>query len=602
MKKQLTEQDIEKAPTTATAQGYHEYLRTDNVWNDNKLTAFNGVKGKDYPAKNANDKKYYVHKSVNKESKSADLYIRLSLTNQRKLVGTVFEDIVTEESKKDNQNLGNGILDEAETNKAKDVKVELLDADKSTISKLYKTDDTGAVIYEQDGSLPNAETTSKEDGTFEFEGVVPGYYYIRFTYSDGTSKIMPANEVIKSRDYRSTIINTADNNSLIKNAMEAENTAISDAQQKLVKNYSDENAKKLVEWYKYLGDKKYSTAVDDIETRQKISTYEYRDDGKAYKDGQEVKDNGQISAYTPIFGISIENDINNESSEGAGAEHKVEYNQFNFGLIKQTPTVTKLEKKITNVNFTNQVGANIVSANPIDLTSKYLTALDTIQVENGSKNVRLEIEPESIYGSSIELTYDISVENKTAKDYIEENDKDLGTYYKYGIIVANAKLKEITVNEVKDILDEKFNPESVNKKSGTEKIKLEEVKNSNETRIENNSTTVDEDENTVSKSYIKITGWESLASGEKESMSYTVASLLSSENDDTKYSNDAKITSLSLDKLTTLQSNYEWNTENTVFAITPTTGANRSYTELIVGIVALVVAACGFIAIKKKVI
>ena len=98
-----------------------------------------------------------------------------------------------------------------------------------------------------------------------------------------------------------------------------------------------------------------------------------------------------------------------------------------------------------------------------------------------------------------------------------------------------------------------------------------------------------------------MTGWESLASSEKTSMEYTVTSLLSQE-DDSNFGNDAKVTSLSLDKLTTLASNSEWSADSTIFAITPSTGANRSYTELIVGIIALAVAAVGFIAIKKKVL
>lgn len=604
MQKQLTEEDVEKAPTLATANGYHEYLRTDNVWNDNNLTAFNGVKGTGYPSNNAKNQKYYVHKSVSKETKSAELYIRLSLAEQRKLSGTVFEDVVTEESKDNNTYLGNGILDDNEANRAKDIKVELLNADKTTVSKLYKIDDKRAVIYEQDGSLPNAEVTTSDNGTFTFDGVVPGYYYIRFTYSDGTQKMMPADEIITSKDYRSTIINTADNNEIIKNAMEAEESAISNAQQELVKNYSNENAKKLVEWYKYLGDKKYSTAIDDINQRLTIDGYTYSDDGKVYdKDNNEVSDKGIINSYTPIIGISIENDIENQTAENAGTEHKGEYNNFNFGLIKQTPTVTKLEKKIVNVNFVNQVGETVVSENPADLSSRYLTSLDLFLVENGSKNVKLEIEPDSIYGSSIELTYNISIENDTAKDYIEEeSSKEFGSYYKYGIIVDGARLKTISVNTVRDDIDAKYNLESLKKESGSEKIKLDVVKDSSQNTTKVDTTEEDEYGNIINKSYVKITGWESLASGEQETMSYKVTSLVSPEDDDTKYTNSAKITLLSLEKLTTLESAYEWSIDETTFAITPTTGANRSYTELIIGIVALVIAACGFIAIKKKVI
>lgn len=596
MQKQLTEKDIENAPTVATANGYHEYLRTDNVWNDNQLTAFNGVKGKGYPTVSSNNKKYYVHKSVSKDAKSSDLYIRLSLAEQRKLSGTVFEDTITEESINENTSLGNGILDDGEENKAKNVKVELLNADKSTVSKLYKVENR-AIVYNQDGTLPNAEARTLDDGTFTFDGVVPGYYYIRFTYSDGTQKMMPANDVISSKDYRSTIINTADNNSIIKNAMEAESKTLQDAQQTLVNDYSNESAKKIVEWYKYLGDKKYSTAVDDTNQRLKVDGYEYRNDGKVYdKGGKEVQDGGIINSYTPMIGISIEDDVNNQTAGNVGTEHKSIYNEFNFGIIKQAPTVTTLDKKITNVKFTNQVGTTLVSANPIDITANYVTALDNIA--GGSKYAKLETAPENIYGSNIEITYKIAIENKTNKDYIEdENSKEFGYYYKYGIITeGNSELKKVTVGEVQDYIDPKYNLNSLPKtvkqtKSDSKEITLEPV----------TTTSIDDDGAELKTTYIKMTGWESLASSEETSIEYTVTSLIAKE-DDTEYSNDAKITSLSIDKLTTLESGSEWGADSTIFAITPSTGANRSYTELIVGIIALIVAATGFVAIKKKVL
>ena len=98
---------------------------------------------------------------------------------------------------------------------------------------------------------------------------------------------------------------------------------------------------------------------------------------------------------------------------------------------------------------------------------------------------------------------------------------------------------------------------------------------------------------------ISITGWEKLASGESEHMSYTVTSLLS-ENNDTAYENKVKITKVSLDRLSTLQSNYEWRKDETTLTITPPTGGDRRPIYWVAGTLGLIVLAGGIIFIKKK--
>ncbi len=583
----LTEEIVERVPTWATANGYHDYLRTDNVWNDANIIAYEKSKENKYAKKNSDNKKYYVHRTTNKNAESSNVFIRLQLKEQRTLSGVVFEDTLTQKSDgSDKNNLGDGILSDTETNRADKVKVQLLNRNKQDIADLYQIEKVGTktVVKYDNGALPKAETYSDENGEFTFTGVAPGYYYIRFTYSDGTQKIMPAGSVITSKDYKSTIINTSDNDSVIKNAMEEKNI------DQVLSNKSDEHYKKLVEWYKYLENKKYSVAVDDINKRSLIDEYEYREDGKVFKNGTEVTEeelrrNELMTADTPIIGISIENDVADSSQATKdGNRQAPEYDEFNFGLIKQEPTIIKLDKRIKNVKFTNQVGTTLVSADPTDITANYVTALDNL-VGGGSKYAKLEIDPENIYGSNIELTYQITISNETTKDYIEQdNSEEFGYYYKYGIVTeGQSELKKITVREVQDEIDPKFNLNSVPKTVKQTKSDSKEI------RLSPESTT------------IKMTGWESLASSEKTSMEYTVTSLLS-QDDDSNFGNDAKVTSLSLDSLTTLASNSEWNADSTTFAITPSTGANRDYTELIVGIIALVVAAVGFIAIKKKVL
>lgn len=597
--KTLKEEDIEKAPTVATARAYHEYLRTDNAWehNDN-VRAFEGAKGTSiYPVKNDAGKKYYVHKTISKNSSSSDLYLILTLGDSRKISGTVFQDTKTSQSEKDNTNLGNGIMDDNETNRAQDVIVELLDADKKTVSKLYQNSN-GKIVYKQDGSLPDARTVTAVGGTYTFDGVVPGYYYVRFTYGDGTQKIMPAETQIKSNDYKSTIINTETTGAgdIIKNAIEAKANDV-DAIRAILPTNQNDSQKRIVEWYKYLNGNKYSTATDNLTQRLEIDGYKY-EDGKVYdKDGKEVTDLPRnVNAYTPMVSISIENDINVSTDEGNA--HKSNYDGFNFGLIEQPDTTILLEKKITNVKLTTQTGSTLVSANPVDQTSQYLTALD--KITGGTKYAKLEIDKSFIYGSELATTYEITLTNSSTKDYIENEGSDnFGHYYYYGEITETTKQKSVVVNEVVDELDAKYNYDT-KQESGIATVKKTD---GNEEQKEVSIVKKNSDGSTEKTNKLSITGWKEFESGESESLSYTVTSLLSADND-TAYMNKAKVTSISVDKLNTLKSNFNWERakDETNLTITPPTGSDKSQTYWIAGAIGLIVLAAGIVFIKKKVL
>ena len=85
-------------------------------------------------------------------------------------------------------------------------------------------------------------------------------------------------------------------------------------------------------------------------------------------------------------------------------------------------TSIDLDKKITNVKFTSQTGATLVSANPTDKSAAYITALD--EVTGGSKYAKMELDKSLMYGSSLETTYEITVINNSDKDYIEDEGSD----------------------------------------------------------------------------------------------------------------------------------------------------------------------------------
>ena len=102
-----------------------------------------------------------------------------------------------------------------------------------------------------------------------------------------------------------------------------------------------------------------------------------------------------------------------------------------------------------------------------------------------------------------------------------------------------------------------------------------------------------------------MSGWSSLKTDESSSTEYTVTSLLSNKDDDTEYLNAAKITSVKLDKLTTLTSGYDWTKiglDDAVLVITPPTGSDRSNVYLVATAIAFGTIVAGIIVLKKKVL
>ena len=646
--------------------GYHEYLRTDNVWNyrdsvkvysnykpiiinytnqdqiddldedvdeeseteqeeqqdairdQNEVEEWKNNKHNNYEKakvdqfikkeKEKGKKNIFVHKSKYSTQSREAYYIKFSIGEQRTISGTIFEDFDIDEdpTKKEyeKENLGNGMMDNSEKNRAKRVTVELLNANqqRTTLYSIIQ-DESGKNITQ----TKDAKTETKEDGTYEFKGVVPGYYYIRFNYGlndqkiieiakDGTKKEVD----IKSTDYRSTIINTKEN--------EANNIIMDSIENTYPTKQIDDNNKKYGIWYKNLNSKNYSTAVDFLDTNKQQSRL-YSDYINKVKEANFDKNNdaGSILAYTPIVEISIENDINDSSEKGTFKTNQIE--GFNLGLIKQKHDIL-IEKSISNVEVTSQMGSKLLSDDPTNTNSIYIKNNPGINstIENDvvqlAQDVSIETEPEFIYGSLAKTTYKIAVQNYSPIDYIEnEGDKYYGYYYKYGKKMGTAHQKKIKL-DVYDFIDPKYqcddeHPVTIETEEGKAKIDI-----SNPVLYEGSN------EKYKNKKYVNITGWgkdstgsvKGLASGEKAYVKYSLAGQIGDLEKNTNYNNDAQVAKLEVDKLTTIESNFEWKASDARLAIFPDTGENRSYTFLIVGVISFATLAIGFVLIKKKVL
>ena len=542
---------IENFPTKATAIGLHEYTRKDYSW--------------------ANDiTREQTHVTDKKERSAEAPYLIFKLGEDRVLSGTVFEDkVVTSNGEK----LGDGIYDSSE-NVAQNITVELLDNNANNIreakrSALYLVDKESKKT-----TISEAVTSTDNKGTYTLKGVVPGDYYLRFTYGDGTQKLFDVNgneiKEVSSKEYKSTIVKS----DVVKDAIE-NGTNIEDTKHT---------------WYKKLEGNNYSVAVDDLEVRKVANS----NAGAT-----------NVIAGTPKFSITVENTETNEGAAEQIGDGVTQYTGFNLGIIEQPKQKVKVDKVISNIKLTNAQNNIIFEGNPKTTNMNGVSDLDT-KSEGGSAYVRAEVNQDTIYGSTVDITYTIKVENISDVNYYGKN------YYYYG---DKNGCYEVTVNvdEVTDYLDST----------------LKYLQGSSDKTINVTDQTVSKQEGdfTVIRNIVKITGWDTLYTSSNEnrgtdnkqtsdSADLLAERILSSQDNDLEIINEAEATSL---RTAPDPQDQNGDKEETIKEIVPavgTTGTAKALTTIIpptgedkqspilyiiTVAVSFVILSAGIIIIKRKV-
>lgn len=557
---------IEDYPTKVTSVGYHEYTRKDYSWKNDIV-------------------KEQTHTTPYDQRSSEAPYLIFKLGEQRTITGIVFEDtVVTNNGEK----LGNGTFENDKENVVGNVKVELLDVEEGKtianlpVSHLYNIKD--AENGTKDANITDAIVTTDGKGNYTLSGLVPGYYFIRFTYGDGTQKIFDVNgnevSTLLSKDYKSTIVTSI----VARNAL----------------GYAENTLKDV--WYKKLEGKNYSVAVDDLDTRKIANTT------------NTAEKSVNVLAGTAKVSITIENTetdaTNIEIKDNQQIENinNAKFDGFNLGIIKQPNQEAKLEKIVSNMKLTNSQNNIIFDGNPQNASMQGVSDLDNDKNNGGSTYVRAELIEENIYGSTLELKYAIKATNISDVNYYSDK------YYMFGDKTGAYEVT-LKIDEVTDYLDEalKYEPEA-----------------SDATRITLTPDSIEETEGdkTTKKYIVKITDWKTLyTENNKERMAQKDTSdivtlgtqrYLSNEESDMEIINEAEITKLanqadpddkSQDKSEKLvrTAPVEVHTNGRVKAIvtiTPPTGLDRLTIILYVvaGAVTLAMLSAGVVIIKKKVL
>lgn len=612
---------IEQLPTLVGAAAYHEFTRTDYSW-DNNIT------------------KQQIHKVKDIVRTSRAPYLILKLGNQRTLTGTVFEDSIDlDRNKQSGEVVGNGIYEKDKEKTVAGVKVQLLTNIKD-IADLYHIKYTNGTKLEltDPAKIEKAETTTGADGTFILNDVVPGDYYLRFIYGNGDYKIISSDGTVAVEGtLTETETSKIDNNKI--SAKEYKSTIItSEAVKDGIENGSKVKDTEHV-WYKKLigQDKQYSVAIDNLKTRVEVNKKE------------ETNTLNAIDANTPKLSITVENSVNPtsadetlreqkefESDDGTkvtqldangnlnevavpayntSATVKNTFGGLNLGVIKQPQESARIDKIISNMKLVNAQGNLIFEGNPESTQMQGVSDLDNTK-NDGSVFTRAEVDEEQMYGSTLTVTYLITVTNTSDTNYYERK------YYVYGD-KTGAHEVTLTVEEVTDYLDPALTYVAVSEgKTVTEATA--------ETTTESTEVTAKETKN------LKITGWEVLytennkersqdkqnAVKTSDSAGILTQKILSTQDDDMEFINEAQITdahpspeSGDYDSRVDATKNTEVATTKQVvkvnetpakatIIITPPTGADLKTILIYTGVtvLALAVLSAGVIIIKKRIL
>ena len=428
---------VEDFPTKAIASVYHEYTRYDYSWKDPKENK--GEKQSSWHTWfNVEGRK---HKSVVDTKEDAAPYLALKLHNpneQRTISGIVFKDDKDENKyKTTGEVLGDGLFDDSE-NVISGVKVELLNKQDSTPAKRSVLKNKSLNEYEIQ------ETTSEvttEKGEYSFVGVVPGEYFVRFTYGNGTQRIVDTagneieNGIIYSNGYKSTIITPT----TVKNMVKDER--YNGLDMKL-----DQNLKNSI-WYLNSEIERSNKAVDKNISFEYESQIDFRTKNATRDEYAQDR-----LAETPFISVQIEF---NTSNEGIASYYNDKFSNMNFGIIEKPKVEMTIRKEITNIKLAYNNGQGLLNGNPT-ANIPYVSNLDEDWTDSGSRYVKIETKDSNIYGATLDVIYSITVENASDLTYTTED------YYKFGTKpklnnsntqIDESKEAKVYVNSVLEYLD-----------------------------------------------------------------------------------------------------------------------------------------------------
>lgn len=517
------------------------------------------------------------------------LILEVSPEDGRIIRGTVWEDNALQEllanTGYDKQRKGDGYYATGE-NIVKDVKVALLTyTDEGNIAEV-------ATLYHKNEVTEPAETTTDENGNYEFAGIIPGKYVIRYTYGNSSIIVSPdgtETPIETVEKYKSTIYRAGD-----KNGAEA------------MTDY----------WYRAEtgeGINRMSDAKDETGINSDGTSYDIVAE-RTEESGENVYNYGNMSgtidstklenieADTRMFDIKLDYDVNLDNISEYGVELKFIFDNIDFGIIRRPIQNLDIRKEIAWVQVKLANGQVVIEGDPREGSINYLRYLP-------DGNIHIELDQELIQGATITIKYEIIADPTNCE--IDYNNED---YYIYGIEPANHNnWKMATISNLYDYL--------------SNGLVFDE---NNANNIANNWSQVELNRDLVTNGILsqeaydaaqqfnqvlQTDAFKNMTPGQEIRVPLEVSRILSNSADNFMFTNDIEVNEVTGRKMEhdgdyTIPGNYEpsngetgYDDDYVYLTITGPTGENRNYIQyIILGTIGLITLGAGIILIKKKVL
>ena len=528
--------------------------------------------------------------------KAPSFVLQLSESEGRAIRGTVWEDNAIEEllnkTGYDKERKGDGIYVNGE-NVVEQVKVEMLACDGSgnptEIASLYKKDQVraGNVVKEPEAATTNTD----QSGNYEFSGIIPGKYVIRYTYGNSSVIVKPdgSKQNVEVEKYKSTIYRSGN-----KGQAEAMNDYWYRAE-------TGEGTTRMSDAIDTTGIRKDGSTIDDIiqyRTREE-QTYNY---GTIQEENNTSLES--IEANTRLFDIRMDYDVNLDNISQYGEQLKFVFDNIDLGIIRRPIQNIDVRKEIAYVQVKLANGQVVIEGDPREGTINHLRFLP-------DGNIHVELDSELLQGATLTIRYEIVVDNTNAE--IDYNDRD---YYIYGTPQNSSNWKLANISKLFDYLSnglvyDENNTDNTNNWTQITKLTKEELVDSG---------ILSEDAFDVVKGYNQIlqtTAFSDMQPNEVRRVPLVVSRVLSNNGDDITFDNDIEVNELTNRRMEhdgdyTTPGDYVPSETGRVpggdddyvyLTVTGPTGEDKNYIPyIILGISSFIILGAGIIFIKKKVL
>ena len=510
---------------------------------------------------------------------------KLSKGSQTVISGIVYEDSqenrnVTVNGSQVNERVGDGKYNRQNENVMGNVLVELIkvpenadytadstrdssqkqvyNQDDNNIAHLYKIPANGNTV--DTGII--ARTYTRNDGTYEFSGVIPGKYVIRFVYGKNMKAIDDKGKYTEGQGVTTTIYDKSGKAVKEIEAREYKSTIITGDYISKALNITNGKEELNGDYSWFLNDKdengtRYSDAVDDVEYRAQLEK-DATVDNKLVTGNREYVYT-EMQAHTAYFKLGVEADDNhNEANsatlitDGNGTlDYTYSIKNIDLGIIERPVVDLQVDKQITGLKISLGNGQVLINGNPQTDKLPYVrTGLDDF--------VPIEMDTEILHGATIEEEYTITIKNNSELDYAiypilsgETFNSDIiakrRDYYYYGNTdrlsdVEKQKAVTTRISVLGDYLGSELTAdESTMAGEKWEPKTIDDVKdlfskdNDKEQKIRDGKYTI------YTTGTFADPNTNIVTIGSSESIKYKVSKLLSTTADTMKYTNDIEI-------------------------------------------------------------